>query len=92
MIVSFADDDTRALASGQRVIRFMEIERVAVRKLRQLEVAGSVNDLRVPPGNHLEKLQGDWSGFYSIRINVRWRLCFYWSELGTEDVQIIDYH
>ncbi|MFM1787436.1 MAG: hypothetical protein RL228_1386 [Actinomycetota bacterium] len=92
MIVSFADDDTRALASGRRVIRFREIERVAVRKLRQLEVAGSVNDLRVPPGNHLEKLQGDWSGFYSIRINARWRLCFYWSELGPEDVQIIDYH
>ncbi len=92
MIVSFADDDTRALANGQRVTRFKSIERVAVRKIRQLEVAGNVNDLRVPPGNRLEKLQGDWAGFYSIRINDQWRLCFYWSDLGPEDVQIIDYH
>ncbi len=92
MVVSFADDDTRALANGQRVTRFKSIERVAVRKIRQLEVAGNVNDLRVPPGNRLEKLQGDWAGFYSIRINDQWRLCFYWSDLGPEDVQIIDYH
>jgi proteic killer suppression protein len=92
VVVSFADDDTRALANGQRVTRFKSIERVAVRKIRQLEVAGNVNDLRVPPGNRLEKLQGDWAGFYSIRINDQWRLCFYWSDLGPEDVQIIDYH
>lgn len=68
------------------------IESVARRKLRQLEIAGNLEDLRVPPGNRLEALKGDRLGQYSIRINDRYRLCFRWSEAGAGDVEIVDYH
>ncbi|MDX9766050.1 MAG: type II toxin-antitoxin system RelE/ParE family toxin, partial [Ectothiorhodospiraceae bacterium] len=64
----------------------------ARRKLRQLEIAGCLDDLRVPPGNRLESLKGRRSGQYSIRINDQWRLCFRWTEAGAEDVEIVDYH
>ena len=57
-----------------------------------LEIASTLNDLRVPPGNHLEKLRGDWNGFHSIRINDQWRICFRWTQNGPLDVQIVDYH
>lgn len=70
----------------------MNIEAIARRKLRQLEIAAWLNDLRVPPGNRLESLKGDRVGLYSIRINDRWRVCFRWTEAGAEDVEIIDYH
>lgn len=66
MILSFADADTRALAQGNPVRRFAAFERVARRKLRQLEIAGRLEDLRIPPGNHLEKLRGDREGQMSI--------------------------
>ena len=70
----------------------MNIENVARRKLRQLEIANCIDDLKIPPGNHLELLKGDRAGQYSIRINDQWRICFYWSKSGADDVEIVDYH
>jgi toxin HigB-1 len=92
MIVSFKDGDTEKLAGGRRVKRFQSIEAVARRKLRQLEVAGRLDDLRVPPGNRLEALRGDRVGQHSIRINDQYRVCFCWTSGGAEDVEIVDYH
>lgn len=92
MIRTFADKSTELLARGQRVQRFVAFERVARRKLRQLEIAGDLQDLRIPPGNHLEKLSGDREGFWSIRINDQYRICFRWTAAGPADVQITDYH
>jgi len=70
----------------------MFIERAALRKLRQLQVASCLADLRVPPGNRLEALKGDRVGQHSIRINDQYRLCFRWTPAGAEDVEIVDYH
>ena len=92
MIVSFKDGDTEKLAGGRRVKRFVNIEAVARRKLRQLEIAGRLADLRVPPGNRLEALKGARAGQYSIRINDQYRVCFRWTSGGAEDVEIVDYH
>ena len=72
--------------------KFSVIAKVARRKLRQLEIANLLDDLRVPPGNHLEALKGDRNGQYSIRINDQWRVCFYWTDAGVENVEIVDYH
>jgi proteic killer suppression protein len=92
MIRSFRCADTEALAKGNRVRRFVNIEAVARRKLRQLEIASRVEDLRVPPGNRLEALKGKRAGQYSIRINDQWRVCFRWGDSGAEEVEIVDYH
>jgi proteic killer suppression protein len=92
MIVSYRDPDTEALAAGRRVKRFAAFESVARRKLRQLEIAGRLHDLRVPPGNRLEALKGDRAGQYSIRINDQFRVCFVWTPAGPEKVEIVDYH
>ena len=92
MILSFSCSDTQALAGGERVERFIAFERVARRKLRQLEIAMRLDDLRIPPGNRLERLKGSRDGQMSIRINDQWRMCFRWSSIGAEDVEIIDYH
>ncbi len=92
MIVSFADADTAALAQGQRVKRFVNIEAAARRKLRQLQITGRLDDLRVPPGNRLEAPQGDRAGQHSIRINDQFRLCFRWTAASAEAVEIVDYH
>jgi len=92
MIVSFKDGDTEKLAGGRRVRRFQSIETVARRKLRQLEIAGRLDDLLVPPGNRLEPLKGDRAGQHSIRINDQYRVCFRWTAGGAEDVEIVDYH
>ena len=93
MIASFKCKDTEKLAGGHRVRRFINFERVALRKLRQLEVAGQLDDLKVPPGNMLEPLYGNRSGQYSIRINKQFRICFRWTKkAGAEDVEIVDYH
>ena len=70
----------------------MNIEAVARRKLRQLEIASRLEDLRVPPGNRLEALKGRRSGQYSIRVNDQWRVCFRWSDAGADEVEIVDYH
>lgn len=92
MILSFKDSDTERLASGVRVARFVGFERVALRKLRQLQIAGCLADLAVPPGNRLEALRGARAGQYSIRINDQFRICFRWTKAGAEDVEIVDYH
>jgi proteic killer suppression protein len=92
MIRSFKCADTEALLKGVRARRFVNIAAVARRKLRQLEIAGSLDDLRVPPGNRLEVLKGERSRQYSIRINDQWRVCFSWREESAEDVEIVDYH
>lgn len=60
--------------------------------LSALDAAVELNDLRFPPGNHLEELRGDRAGQYSVRINDQWRICFTWSEQGPVDVEIVDYH
>lgn len=75
-----------------RIPRYRAFERQALRKLRQLEIAGNLNDLRIPPGNHLESLSGDREGQYSIRINGQFRICFSWTPMGPQDVEIVDYH
>jgi len=80
------------LSQGIRIKRFVNVEAVARRKLRQLEIASRLDDLRVPPGNRLEALKGRRSGQYSIRVNDQWRVCFRWSDAGAEGVEIVDYH
>ena len=92
MIRSFRCTETESLSKGIRVRRFVNIEAVARRKLRQLEIAARLEDLRVPPGNRLETLKGRRSGQYSIRVNDQWRVCFRWSDAGADDVEIVDYH
>jgi proteic killer suppression protein len=92
MILSFKSAQTEALASGRRVKRFANIEAAARRKLRQLQIARQLQDLRVPPGNHLEALKGDRAGQHSIRVNDQFRVCFRWTAAGAQDVEIVDYH
>lgn len=75
-----------------RIPRYRAFERQALRKLRQLEIAGNLNDLRIPPGNHLEALSGDREGQYSIRINEQFRICFSWTPMGLQGVEIVDYY
>jgi len=92
VIGSFKCAATQALSKGEPVRRFANIAAVARRKLRQLEIAARLNDLRVPPGNRLEALKGDRLGQHSIRVNDRFRVCFRWTDTGAEDVEIVDYH
>lgn len=93
MIRSFASKDTERLWRRRRVSSLdPRIERVALRKLRQIGAAESIDDLRVPPGNRLERLRGDRACQYSIRINDQWRICFTWTAAGPEEVEIVDYH
>jgi toxin HigB-1 len=92
VIKSFKCPKTKALAKGQFVKRFDAIAAVARRKLRQLQIAGTLEDLRVPPGNRLEALKGDRTGQHSIRINDQYRVCFRWTAGSAEDVEIVDYH
>ncbi len=91
-IQSFKCDDTRKLFQRERVLRWVNIERPALRKLVQLEWSAVLDDLKVPPGNRLEALKGGRQGQHSIRINDQWRLCFHWREDGAHDVEIVDYH
>lgn len=92
MIRSFKCKYSESLSKGNNVRKFANIAKVARRKLRQLEIAGRLDDLKIPPGNHLEALKGNRSGQYSIRINAQWRVCFHWKDDGAEDVEIVDYH
>ncbi|MEJ2244722.1 MAG: type II toxin-antitoxin system RelE/ParE family toxin [Acidobacteriota bacterium] len=92
MIKTFRCSDTEALSKGTPVKSFSNLAAVARRKLRQLEIAGRLEDLRIPPGNRLEALKGDREGQHSIRINDQFRICFRWTDSGAEDVEIVDYH
>jgi proteic killer suppression protein len=93
MIQSFADAETERIWFGQRSRRLpVDIQAWALRKLRLLNQARTLNDLRVPPGNRLEALRADRAGQHSIRINDQWRICFIWSQGGPEHVEIVDYH
>ena len=93
MIKSFADAETARIWSGRRSRRLpLEIQPLALRKLRMLNQARTLADLRMPPGNRLEALKGDRRGQFSIRINRQWRICFGWQEGAAQDVAIVDYH
>lgn len=92
MINSFKSRETESLFKGVRVARFVSVERVALRKLEQLDLAMRIEDLRVPPGNRLEALSGDRAGQWSIRVNEQWRVCFRFDGGNAFDVEIVDYH
>jgi proteic killer suppression protein len=93
VIRSFAVGETELIWSGRRSRRLpLDIQPAALRKLRMLNQARLLTDLRVPPGNRLEALKGDRRGQYSIRINQQWRICFRWHQGGAHHVGIVDYH
>jgi proteic killer suppression protein len=93
MIRSFADEPTERLFYRLPVKKLARaVQRAALRKLVLLDAAEALADLRVPPGNRLEKLVGDRAGQYSIRVNDQWRLCFQWSDGDAYEVEITDYH
>ena len=92
MIRSFRDSETARIAAREHSRRFAAIERIALRKLRQLDSATELRDLMSPPGNRLEALRGDRAGQYSIRINDQWRICFVWRDNDAYEVEIVDYH
>ena len=93
MIQSFADANTKLLwETGKNRRLPANLWRVALRKLVMLHTAGTLADLRVPPGNRLERLSGDRRGQHSIRINDQYRVCFVWKPDGPHDVEITDYH
>ncbi len=90
---SFRDKDAERIWRRQRSRRLDSVrQRAALRKLLVMDAAEELDDLRVPPGNHLERLHGDLAGRYSIRINDQWRICFRWTTSGPEEVEIVDYH
>jgi len=92
VIKSFRSKDTERLHTREPVKRFRAVERVAQRRLRQLDSAAELRDLASPPDNHLEALKGDRAGQHSIRINDQWRICFVWRDGDAYDVEIVDYH
>ncbi len=92
MIANFKCTDTEALFNGRRVARFVNIQSVALRKLAQVNAAVTLDFLRIPPGNRLERLSGDRDGQWSIRINDQWRVCFRFESNHALDVEIVDYH
>jgi proteic killer suppression protein len=93
MLQSFADETSERVWRRERVRKFPpDIQRMALRKLVMLDAAEELSDLRVPPGNRLEKLTGDRAGQHSIRVNDQWRICFRWTKAGPEDISITDYH
>ena len=93
MIKSFRDKETQKIYSREGSRRLPEsIQQVALRKLRMVNNAVTLNDLKIPPANRLERLGGDRAGQHSIRINDRWRICFLWKEGDAFDVEIVDYH
>ncbi len=93
MIRTFKDREAERIFGRERSPRLpQQIQPVALRKLRMLNRAATLQDLRVPPANHLEKLYGDRAGQHSIRINDQWRICFRWQDRDAYDVEIVDYH
>jgi len=93
MIKSFGSKATETIWKGQFAKGLPnQIQQVARRKLRMINSAQDINDLRVPPANHLEKLRGNLEGYYSIRINAQWRIIFQWLRHDAYEVKIVDYH
>lgn len=92
MIHTFGDDETERLFGGERVKRFERFVRIARRKLEMIHAAARLHDLKIPPGNRLEELKVGRAGWWSIRINDQWRVCFIWREGGAYEVRIEDYH
>lgn len=93
MILSFKDRDTEQVYNGIAVKSFPpDILRRALAKLLMISSAQNINDLRIPPSNHLERLSGDRVGQYSIRINEKYRICFVWNNGNALNVEIVDYH
>jgi proteic killer suppression protein len=92
MIASFKGKEAEALFNDRPVPKLRVIERQARRKLLYLNAATTIDDLRQPPGNHLEALKGDRKGRHSIRINDQWRICFRWHDGNAHEVEIVDYH
>ena len=92
MIRSSKNADTATLFRLGRVRRFGNIERSALRKLKQLDLARRIEDMRAPPANRLKKLSGGRAGQWSVRVNDQFRICLRWSDGGADDVEIIDYH
>ena len=93
VLQSFRNKDTERVWQRQRSKCLDQAtQRAALRRLLILDAADEIGDLRVPPGNRLEKLKGDRATTYSIRINDQWRICFRWTTAGPEDVEIVDYH
>lgn len=93
MIRTFRCKETERIFSRRRSRKLPhDIQQIALRKLRMLNRAVTLNDLRVPPANRLEKLRGERAGQYSIRINDQWRICFEWRQGDAHNVEIVDYH
>ena len=93
MIRSFRGKTAPLLHSGRFAPRFpAELARLAERKLRMLEAARTLDDLRIPPANRLEPLRGDRAGEHSLRINEKWRICFVWKDGDAHEVEVVDYH
>ena len=93
MIRSFRDKDTEKLFRRERSKAVPpDVQRVALRKLAQVDAAANIQDLKVPPGNRLEALSGGRRGQFSIRINEQWRVCFVWKDGHAHEVEIVDYH
>jgi toxin HigB-1 len=93
VIRSFRDKDTEAIWQRRYVKQLSpELSRLAYNKLVLINAAESIKDLRVPPGNRLEKLAGNRAGQYSVRVNDQWRICFTWSASGADNVELVDYH
>lgn len=93
MIKTFRDRDAERLFNREPLKRLgPEVQKIALRKLRMLDAATSLEDLRVPPANRLEKLKSDRDGQHSIRVNKQWRICFRWRSGDAHDVEIVDYH
>lgn len=93
MIENFADPETSLVWSGMRSRKLpSDIQAIALRKMRMLNQARKIQDLRIPPGNRLEALKGSRKGQFSIRINDQWRVCFSWNDGAARDVEITDYH
>ena len=92
MIRSFADKETEALFKSGKSKIFGTVSAAALRKLKQLDLAVKLEELKAPPGNRLEALKGNRSGQHRIRVNDQFRICFWWTEKGPENVEVVDYH
>lgn len=93
MIVSFANNDTEKMFEGVALRRIdLNLQKLALRKLRYIDAAMNLDDLRIPPANRLEKLHGDYNGYFSIRVNDQFRIIFRWRDGNAYEVEFLDYH